>query len=534
MSLHFRHRCPTSGVCCYDTWKRQIPSTTSEIAVALLRQLSPRSISRQFVKPKDFRMKTAFLCTIMLASLSLQANAADTRPNILFVIADDCTFRDLGCYGGQASTPNIDRLANEGMRMTHCFQCAPMCSPTRHNIYTGQYPVKTGAYPNHTQTFDNVRNITHYLKPLGYRVALSGKTHIGPQQLFKFEYSGEKNNPDMAAIDTMISECAASSTPFCIFACSNEPHSPWNKGDASQYPVADVKLPPYLADTPEVRDCFSRYLAEITYYDDQVGQLLSLLKKHDRIEDTLVVVVSEQGNSFPFAKWTCYDSGLQSAMIVRWPGHVKPASTTDAMLEYVDITPTLVDVAGGELDNTLDGKSFADVLAGKTNQHKEHVFGLMTTKGIINGNASYPIRSIRSRTHKLILNLQPDQLFTNACTKSKEFKSIVAAADAGDEQAKWVVKNYQHRPAVEFFDVLNDPLEMHNLADHPEHQGTIADLKSELAAWMKSQGDSGIETELKANSHKKKRETKNNNAKKKKNGSRPKNSTAEPSAAGTN
>ncbi|MGB1817788.1 MAG: sulfatase/phosphatase domain-containing protein, partial [Rubripirellula sp.] len=362
--------------------------------------------------------------------------------------------------------------------------------------------------------------ITHYLKPLGYRVALSGKNHIGPRNLFEFEYSSKQNNPDMAAIDELMSECTATSTPFCIFACSNEPHSPWNKGDASQYPAADVKLPPYLADTPEVRDAFSRYLAEITYYDDQVGQLLSLLDKHDLANDTLVVVVSEQGNSFPFAKWTCYDSGLQSAMLVRWPGKVKPGSTTDAMLEYVDVTPTFVDVAGGELDESLDGKSFTDVLTGKTTDHKKHVFGVMTTKGIINGNPSYPIRSIRSRTHKLILNLQSDQIFTNACTKSKEFKSIMAAADAGDEQAQWVVKNYQQRPAVEFFDVLNDPLEMHNLADHPEHQKTITELKTVLAAWMKSQGDNGIATEMKANSHKKAGQTKAGNRKKKKNGDR--------------
>lgn len=470
----------------------------------------------------DSKMKSALLCIFMFASLALQATAADTRPNLLFVIADDCTFRDIGCYGGQASTPNIDRLATEGMRMTHCFQCAPMCSPTRHNIYTGQYPVKTGAYPNHTQTFDDVLNVTHYLKPLGYRVALSGKTHVGPRNLFNFEYSTDKNNPDMEAIDKLMSECTDNSTPFCIFACSNEPHSPWNKGDASHYPAADVKLPPYLADTPEVRDGFSRYLAEVTYYDDQVGQLLALLKKHDCEKDTLVMVVSEQGNSFPFAKWTCYDSGLQSAMIVRWPGQVKPASETDAMLEYVDITPTFVDVAGGELDNSLDGKSFVDVLTGETNQHKEHVFGIMTTKGINNGNTSYPIRSIRSRTHKLILNLQPDQLFTNACTKSKEFKSIVAAANAGDEQAQWVVTNYQQRPAVEFFDVLNDPLEMHNLADHPVHQGTISELRTNLAAWMKSQGDTGVATEMKANSHKKAGQAKNKDkkSKKKQNGTR--------------
>ncbi len=449
-------------------------------------------------------MKTTVTAWILLGSLLSGAAGAAEQPNLLFIIADDCTFRDIGCYGGQAHTPNIDKLATEGMRFTHCFQCAPMCSPTRHNIYTGQYPVKTGAYPNHTETFDHVKNITHYLKPLGYRVALSGKTHIGPKELFPFEYSGAKN-PDMEAIDKLLDECVASETPFCLFACSNEPHTPWNKGDPSRYPPGKIKLPPYIPDTPVVRDGYSRYLAEITYYDDQVGQLMGLLDQHQLADNTLVVVVSEQGNSMPFAKWTCYDNGLQSAMIVRWPGKVKAGSVSDAMVEYVDVTPTFVDVAGGDLAAELDGRSFQDVLTGKATEHKSHVFGEMTTKGIINGNDCYPIRSVRSRTHKLILNLQHDQEFTNACTKSPEFVSMVEAAEAGDAHAKAAVTRYQHRPAVELYDVVADPLEMNNLADQAKYSSTIAELRKELDAWMDSQGDKGVETELIANQHKQKR-----------------------------
>lgn len=451
-------------------------------------------------------MRHAFLAVLLATALTSVACAAE-KTNFLFVIADDCTFRDIGCYGGQAHTPNIDQLATEGMRFTHCFQCAPMCSPTRHNIYTGQYPIKTGAYPNHTATYDHIQNITHYLKPIGYRVALSGKTHIGPRELFQFEYSGKKN-PDMNAIDKLFGECVREQTPFCLFACSNEPHTPWNKGDAARYPPEKIQLPPYIPDTPTVRDGYSRYLAEITYYDDQVGQLMNLLDKHGLAETTLVVVVSEQGNSMPFAKWTCYDNGLQSAMIARWPGKVKAGSVSSAMVEYVDVTPTFVDIADGNLSSELDGRSFQDVLTGKATEHKSYVFGEMTTKGIINGNDCYPIRSVRSRTHKLILNLQHDQKFTNACTKSREFVSMVAAAEAGDAAAKAAVDRYQYRPAVEFYDVVADPLEMNNLADRPEHASTIAELRRELRAWMSSQGDQGVATELIANQHKKKSPTK--------------------------
>ena len=441
---------------------------------------------------------------LVLSTLAMAPDLVEAaKTNFLFVIADDCTFRDIGCYGGQAYTPNIDKLATEGVRMTHCFQCAPMCSPTRHNIYTGQYPVKTGAYPNHTQTYTHIKNVTHFLQPLGYRVALSGKTHIGPRGVFPFEYSGKKN-PDMDAVDQLFEQCAADETPFCLFACSNEPHTPWNKGDAGRYPPEEVVLPPYLADTPEVRDGFSRYLAEITYYDSQVGQLLALLDKHRLAEKTLVMVVSEQGNSLPFAKWTCYDNGLQSAMVVRWPGKVKPGSVTDAMVEYVDVVPTFVEVAGGTPHDSLDGRSFVNVLKGDADEHKEFVFGEMTTRGIINGNKCYPIRSVRSRTRKLIVNFQHDQEFTNACTKSKEFVSIVKAADAGDAIAKRVVTRYQHRPEVEFYDVENDPLEMNNLAVDPKYAGEITELRTVLDRWMESQGDNGVETELVANHHKRK------------------------------
>jgi uncharacterized sulfatase len=307
----------------------------------------------------------------------------------------------------------------------------------------------------------------------------------------------------MNAIDTMFGQCVESETPFCLFACSNEPHTPWNKGDVSRYPPEKIKLPPYIPDTPVVREGYSRYLAEISYYDSQVGQLMQLLEKHDLADNTLVIVVSEQGNSMPFAKWTCYDNGLQSAMIVRWPGKVRPGAVSDAMVEYVDVTPTFVEAAGGQLAPELDGKSMIPVFTGQTNVHKEFVYGVMTTKGIINGNSSYPIRSVRSRNYKLILNLQHNQKFTNACVKSPEFASMIQAAEDGDEKAKEAVSRYQYRPAVEFYDVIEDPLEMRNLANQAEYADEIAELKQELQRWMDSQGDKGVATELVANQHKK-------------------------------
>ena len=442
--------------------------------------------------------------TLVFAVLSVgacQAFAASAgRPNFVFIIADDCTYRDLGCYGGQAYTPNLNRLAEQGMKFERCFQAAPMCSPTRHNIYTGLYPVKSGAYPNHAFAKDGTKSIVHYLRPYGYRVALSGKRHIAPVEVFPFEYSGRKN-PDMQAVDKMFAECREAGTPFCLFACSNEPHSPWNKGDASRYPPEKVRLPPYFVDTPETRRDMSKYLAEITYFDGQVGKILQLLEQHELVDDTVVMVVSEQGSSFAFGKWTCYETGLQSACVVRWPNHVAAGTTSHAMVEYVDILPTFLEAAGVPRPEVLDGESFLPVLLGQRDIHKHHVFGLMTTRGINHGSDTFGIRSVRGERFKYVRNLSPEVTFQNACTKSKTFRSWVAKAAAGNEAAQERVDRYQHRPAEELFDLRVDPLEWNNLAEDPALAGVKARLRRELDAWMVSQGDQGQQTELEALEH---------------------------------
>lgn len=440
------------------------------------------------------------LYLISLLVVGSHVMLADDRPNFVVVIADDCTYRDLEVYGGQAKTPNLNRLAAEGLKFNHCFQAAPMCSPTRHCLYTGIYPVKSGAYPNHTFVKDGTESIAHYLKDAGYRVALSGKKHIAPRESFPFEYSGKKN-PDLKVIDKLLGDCAKSNQPFALFACSNEPHSPWNKGDASKYPPADLKLPPILFDTKRTRSEFSKYLAEITYFDWQVGQIMKLLDKHDLADNTLLIVLSEQGNSFPFAKWTCYDAGLQSGMIARWPGQIKAGSQTDAMVEYVDMVPTMLAVAQADAAEILDGKSFVPVLKGESNKHKDFVYGLQTTRGIINGSDHYGIRSVRSKRFRYIRNLTPDVDFKNAAFKSESFQSWQAAAANGDQRAAALVNRYSKRPAVELYDSINDPWNEHNLALQPEYKQQLQQLSQKLDSWMAQQGDQGQETELAARKH---------------------------------
>ncbi|MEM6280157.1 MAG: sulfatase [Verrucomicrobiota bacterium] len=446
-------------------------------------------------------MKAPACFLIALVSLLFAASLrAAELPNIVFINADDLTRNDLSIYGGQAYTPNFDRLASEGMVFDACFQAAPMCSPTRHNLYTGIYPVKSGAYPNHTFAKDGTKSIVHHLQPHGYRVALSGKRHISPESVFPFEYSGQKN-PDMEVIEALMKESKEAGTPFCLFACSNEPHTPWNLGDPGAYPPKEIELPKYFADTPATREGMSRYLAEITYYDGQIGDILDLLDKHDLAESTIVMASSEQGSSFPFAKWTLYDAGLKTALVVRWPGQIEAGTRTDAMVEYVDVVPTILEAIGAEATGPLDGRSFFPVLSGETDQHKDFTFGIMTTRGIINGSETFGIRSARSRDYLYIRNLTPEIRFTNACTQSPEFLSWVRKAEGGAKKAARLVEKYHHRPAEELYEVSGEWHNWKNLADSPEHASIKEELSSQLDAWMADQGDLGQETEANAHEH---------------------------------
>jgi N-sulfoglucosamine sulfohydrolase len=182
-------------------------------------------------------------------------------------------------------------------------------------------------------------------------------------------------------------------------------------------------------------------------------------------------------------------------MIVRWPGHVAPGSSSDALVEYIDVTPTFLELAGGHPPADLDGRSFLPVLLGQATEHKEYVYGVQTSNGIYGYDGQYGRRSIRSERYHLIWNLNPESRFDNGISKSRYFAEWRRAAEAGDAQAMALVERFHHPPEYEFFDTQADPDELQNLAEKPEHVALIADMKDRLVAWMESQGDEGRATE---------------------------------------
>jgi uncharacterized sulfatase len=425
-------------------------------------------------------------------------------PNLVYVMADDCTYTDLGVYGGQAYTPNLERLAEQGMRFNNCWQSAPMCAPTRMNILTGLYPVRSGAYPNHSQVRPGTQSIVQHLKPLGYRVALVGKSHISPRKIFDFEYYGENKDIDFDAAKNFVRECTEAGTPFCLLLMSKHPHDPWDSGNPSRYPPEQLKLPPHWVDTPETRDCFSRYLAEITVFDEQVGKTMELIDGAGITSNTFLIVTSEQGSVFPYAKWTCYAEGLRSGLLARWPGKIKPETQSDALVEFTDILPTQLEAVGAAPKGPLDGKSFWPVLRGQTDKHKQYTFGIHTTTGIKMAEVPFGIRSVRDNRYSYIRNLHPDNPFQNVINNkptAEYYPSWRKRVAEGDADAAAKVLRYDRRPPEELYDRENDPLELNNLAGNPEYTDVKARLAARLDEWMEQQGDLGRATEESAADH---------------------------------
>lgn len=251
-------------------------------------------------------------------------------------------------------------------------------------------------------------------------------------------------------------------------------------------------------DIPLTRQRFKEYLGEINYMDNDFGRLLKIVDNNGIRDNSVVVYTSEQGNSFPFAKWTCYDAGVHTAFIVRWPGVIQAGAVSDAIVEYVDVVPTFVEIAGAQPQGELDGESMLPVLKGERTTHKKYTFSQQTSRGIHNGPQYYGIRSVADKKYRYIWNLTPEATFKNTRTNSELFKKW---KEEGSAHALAMTEKYQKRPGIEFYDIENDPYCMVNLAEDPQYEAIMEKMAAELQKWMDECGDRGQETEMEAKEH---------------------------------
>jgi len=430
---------------------------------------------------------------------------AQEKPNIVVILADDLASNELSCYGGKNMiTPNIDRIANEGVTFTNNFTSCAMSVPIRASLYTGLFPARHGSYQNHKASNPDIKSVVHYLPEAGYRVGRAGKGHTNPKKVYDFEQvpGFEQNCTSLTAnytVDGIREFIQRDDNPFCLFVCSIHPHAPWTWGNQNEFDPDKVILPPNCVDNPRTRFLFKNFLAEIRALDDEVGSVLKVLEETGKLDNTLVIFLGEQGPQFPFAKWTCYNYGQNSALVARLPSKIKAKSTNEAIVQYEDILPTLMDVGGGGKIDGIDGISFKEALYGKKKVHRPYAYGIHNN---IPEGTAYPIRSIRDDRYKLIVNLTPDvdyfeKHMMNVNNERSVWGSWMQSVQNDDAKAKFLVERFVRRPAIEFYDIKNDRWELNNLADEKKYAKRIAQMKAELEKWMKEQGDTGVKMDVK-------------------------------------
>jgi len=428
------------------------------------------------------------------------------KPNIIIIMADDLDSRQLSCYGGKnLVTKNIDALAAAGMKFNNMIASEAMCVPTRASLFTGLYPMRHGSFQNHKSVYnDSLKSVCHYMGNMGYTVALTGKNHsTKPESVFPFKILkgfepncvSPKDDYELDDIRKFITQ--KNEKPYCLFIMSINPHAPWTMGDPSEFNADKLVLPPHWVDTKDVRVEFTKYLAEVKRLDNQVGDVINLLKETGQDKNTIVIFLGEQGPQFPGGKWTLYDNGQKSSMIVKWPGKVKPNTQTEAIAQYEDVTPTLVAIAGGKPVTGLDGKSFLPVLLGNSSTNRDYAYGIHNN---IPEGPPYPIRDIRDTKYKLLLNLTPDKNYhikymMNPAKKDSYWIGWLKVAETS-ATAKNLTDRIMKRPAIEFYDLKKDPYELHNLANDPSYKKQIENYKLKLNDWMKQQGDKGAEMDI--------------------------------------
>jgi N-sulfoglucosamine sulfohydrolase len=458
-----------------------------------------------------FRNSGAGLMAIWAGgALAADKGDAPERPNLVVFISDDQHWFDSSPYGSKViRTPAMQSIASDGLTFTRAFVASPTCSPSRATIHSGLHSARNGAMGNHRPMRKGVRTLPAYLQALGYQVVIAGKQHLLPADAYSHERipgDVERNEMKRGLATGVIGKFLADrkkNRPLCLFVNAISPHVVWpqNKG----YDPKKVNVPPHFVDTPETRQYLCRYYTDITLMDKQLGEVRAAVNRHLG-DNTLFLFTSDQGAQWPFGKWNLYDAGIRVPLLAAWPGRIKPASTTGAMVSFLDILPTFIELAGGAAPKELDGKSFAPVLCGKAAEHHKEIYAAHTGDGAMN---VYPIRCVRTEKFKYILNLFPANRYTTHIDKAgyshdggrKYYDSWVLKAKT-DSAAAAAVKRYHTRPAEELYDIVKDPYEISNLAGDPTYAKVQAELKSKVKAWMKRMGDRSAQKPQKKPSNK--------------------------------
>ncbi len=431
--------------------------------------------------------------------------------NVLLIISDDHGIDQLGCYGNKKiDTPNLDNMAARGIRFTNAYSTVASCSPSRASVLTGLYSHQNGQYGlqhkwHHFKLLDWVETAPSLLKKSGYKTGLVGKLHVESTENLEFDFkvSGKeiKGNRDVKKMADKAGEFFSQDKekPFFLLVGYSDPHrkappksktknasslsgfgnDPKYEGlTAQKYDPADVHVPGFLPDIPEVRNELADQYESISRLDTGIGWMIDNLKKSGRYDDTLIIYLSDNGIPFPGAKTTVYDSGVKLPMIINSPGIKKGGIVNKAMISFVDLLPTILDWTDAKPPKyKLPGKSFRNLLNSEDSSERNEIYNSHTFHEV---TMFYPMRSIRTRRYRYILNLYPQLEFPFATDlfASKTWQAILNSKL--EKMGKRSTRNYLYRPAEELYDIQNDPAESVNLAGDSNYKTVLNELRTKL------------------------------------------------------
>ncbi|GAA3615354.1 sulfatase [Flavivirga amylovorans] len=444
------------------------------------------------------------------------------QPNILFFVADDASMKSFGAYGSKyIKTPAIDALAKEGATFTNAYNCNPKCAPARACLLTGKYSWQLKEATNHNPYFPEEFKFYPELlgQQAGYFTGFTGKgwgpglykgkhNPAGPEfnkHEKKPPFKGISKNDYAANFADFLSQ-KPEGKPFCFWFGVFEPHrryelDSWKKTSKQ---LADADVPPFYPDNETVRGDLLDYANEVEWYDTQVGRAIKILEEKGLLYNTLILISSDHGMPFPRVKGQIYEEGFHVPLIAYWKGVIQPGRSIDDFVNFPDIAPTFMEVAGLKPHEQMTGNSILELLksdkSGQIDASRDHVLlgkerhdvGRADDEGT---DLSYPVRAIRNKEFLYVHNIKPERWpvgnpeygYLN-CDGSPT-KEYLTALKPDDKEYHFYEMSFAKRVEEELYNMQNDPHCMNNLALSPEYSDVKQKLRTQMEKELIAQGD---------------------------------------------